>query len=469
MIHKIVALEVFQGAHQVHHPGDAEVFGGPRAGLDRGGTQRGGAAFGQNHAVHAGAVRHAQQGAQVLGVFHAVQRQQEPGVPGGRQRLEEIFDRQKLLRADHGDNPLVGGGAGQFRQLLPRFLAHPDAGLAALGDQAGQAIVLALAGHHHVVKTAPPGPQGLLDRMNPVEDFHSHSVEGPRVASKEPGLARVHPDLQPATWIDVAAKTWNRLEFPMARVQAQNVSRRAWSRPGIALRWVIARVPFDPAEVWPVRRGRRVRGEINGFAFRTALFPEAGGKKYVLLVNKKMQAGADAKAGDNVRSGWSPIWRSAKPPLPAELAKALKADRGAAAVLRGMNPSMRRDVGRWVGEPKSTESRTKRAEQAAEWLLLAMEGERETPPILRVAFQRQPAAREGWEAHDAGPPAQSPAFDLSLPVGGSAGEAVPGARSKMRLKLAKRLSSGRKIRRIVTKSLHFSRLLDTDLSSNRTR
>ena len=56
---------------------------------------------------------------QVLGVFHAVECQQEAGVPGGRQRLEEVFDSQELLRADHGDNALVGGGAGKLGQLVP--------------------------------------------------------------------------------------------------------------------------------------------------------------------------------------------------------------------------------------------------------------------------------------------------------------------------------------------------------------
>jgi len=167
---------------------------------------------------------------------------------------------------------------------------------------------------------------------------------------------------------------------------------------GDALRWVIARVPFDPAEVWAVRRGRRVRGEINGFAFRTALFPEAGGKKHVLLVNKKMQAGAGAKAGDAVRIRLEPDLEEREAAVPAELDKALKADRALRRYFEEMKPSSRREVGRWVGEPKSTDSRMKRAEQVAEWLLLAMEGERETPPILRVAFQRHPVAREGWEA-----------------------------------------------------------------------
>ena len=167
---------------------------------------------------------------------------------------------------------------------------------------------------------------------------------------------------------------------------------------GDALRWVIARVPFDPAEVWPVRRGRRVRGEINGFGFRTALFPEAGGKKYVLLVNKKMQAGAGARVGNTVQIRLEPDLEEREAMLPAELTKVLKSDRALRRFYDDMKPSMRRDIGRFVGEPKSAESRTRRAEEVAEWFLLAMEGEQETPPILRVAFQRQPAARQGWEA-----------------------------------------------------------------------
>ncbi len=39
------------------------------------------------------------------------------------------------------------------------------------------------------------------------------------------------------------------------------------------LRWIVARVPFDAAKVWPQRRGMRVRGTIEGYAFQTALVP----------------------------------------------------------------------------------------------------------------------------------------------------------------------------------------------------
>jgi uncharacterized protein YdeI (YjbR/CyaY-like superfamily) len=167
---------------------------------------------------------------------------------------------------------------------------------------------------------------------------------------------------------------------------------------GEGLNWVIARVPFDPAEAWPVRNGRRVRGDINGFAFRTSLFPQAGGKKHVVLVNKKMQAGARAKAGDTVRIRLEPDMEERETPVPAELAKSLKAERGLRRYYDALNPSMRREIGRYVSEPKGAETRIKRAEQIAEGLYFAMEGENDPPPILRAAFQRQPAARLGWEA-----------------------------------------------------------------------
>jgi len=39
----------------------------------------------------------------------------------------------------------------------------------------------------------------------------------------------------------------------------------------------------------------------------------------------------------------------------------------------------------------------KRAEAMAESLMLAMEGEIEPPPLLRVAFQQQPEAQRGWD------------------------------------------------------------------------
>jgi len=178
------------------------------------------------------------------------------------------------------------------------------------------------------------------------------------------------------------------------------------------LRWVIARVPFDPAKAWPVRRGLRVRGEIlsaksrgesvkgkgEGFAFRTSLFPDPRGEGYILLVNKKMQAGAGAAVGSQVRIRLEPDLEERAVVIPPELTRALKGDRRLPKWFAGLSDSMRREIGKWIDEPKSPATREKRAEMMAERLLLTQEGETEPPPILQAAFLRQPMARVGWEA-----------------------------------------------------------------------
>jgi uncharacterized protein YdeI (YjbR/CyaY-like superfamily) len=167
---------------------------------------------------------------------------------------------------------------------------------------------------------------------------------------------------------------------------------------GTALNWTIARIPFDVAKAWPVRKGRRVRGEIEGFAFRTTLFPRPGGGEHYLLVNKKMQAGARARAGEEARIWLEPDLDEREILLPEELKRELSSDRGLRKWFDGLSDSMRREIGKWADEPKSAQSKQKRAEKMAERLMQAMEGEQEPPPILKATFQRQPRAREAWFA-----------------------------------------------------------------------
>lgn len=166
---------------------------------------------------------------------------------------------------------------------------------------------------------------------------------------------------------------------------------------GNNLGWTIARIPLDLKKAWPGWAGRRVLGAINGFAFRTSLFPSPQG--YTLLVNNKMQAGAKARRGDTVTLRLQPD-RSPQPdiPVPAELAAELKSDRKLRRWFDALPPSHIKGISAWVAQPKSAEIRLKRAAQMAERLLLTMEGELEPPPILRAAFARQPLAEQGWRA-----------------------------------------------------------------------
>jgi hypothetical protein len=82
---------------------------------------------------------------------------------------------------------------------------------------------------------------------------------------------------------------------------------------GTGLNWTVITVPFDPAKAWPKRQRLRVRGTINGFAFRTSLF-RARDTSYILLVNRKMQKQAGVRQGTWRRLCSSRILRNAHNP-----------------------------------------------------------------------------------------------------------------------------------------------------------
>jgi uncharacterized protein YdeI (YjbR/CyaY-like superfamily) len=93
------------------------------------------------------------------------------------------------------------------------------------------------------------------------------------------------------------------------------------------------------------------------------LFPTRQGTHFI-LVNKRMQRGARAHVGTTVQVQLEPDTEERVVEIPAELKRA---------------------------------TRLRRSEQVAEQLLSAMEAERELPPAIRLAFARNPQAREGWE------------------------------------------------------------------------
>ena len=162
------------------------------------------------------------------------------------------------------------------------------------------------------------------------------------------------------------------------------------------LNWIIVRIPFDAAKAWRLRGQIKVKGEINGFAFRTSLFPTREGWHF-LLINKRMQNGARAVEGSVARFQMELDSEERIVTIPVELKRILSEDRSLRRWYDGLNHSSRSDIAKWTTEPKSAEARVRRAEQIAERLLAVMEAERELPPILQVAFARHPRAREGWD------------------------------------------------------------------------
>lgn len=181
----------------------------------------------------------------------------------------------------------------------------------------------------------------------------------------------------------------------MARAAAKSFEA-VLERDDRRLGWTIARIPFDVCKAWGTKGMLKVKGEINGFGFRTSLFPSGDGR-HMLLVNKRMQAGARAALGGVARFRLEPDTEERTVEIPRELTKELSGERALRRWYDALNYSTRKEITNWINGVKSAEARERRAGQAAERLLATMEAEQELPPFIRMAFARDGRAYEGWK------------------------------------------------------------------------
>ncbi len=163
------------------------------------------------------------------------------------------------------------------------------------------------------------------------------------------------------------------------------------------LNWVVVYLPFDAAQYWGGRGLIKVKGEINDFGFRTSLFPTREGRHF-LLINKRMQKGANVREGGRARFEIEVDVEEREVAIPGELKRLIGQDRSLRRWYDGLNHSTRNDIAKWTTDPKSAAARARRADQMAERLLNVMQAERQLPPVLELAFARNPGARVGWDA-----------------------------------------------------------------------
>jgi uncharacterized protein YdeI (YjbR/CyaY-like superfamily) len=162
------------------------------------------------------------------------------------------------------------------------------------------------------------------------------------------------------------------------------------------LKWVMVRVPFDAGKAWGKRGQVKVRGDINGFAFRTSLFPDGNGG-HRLLVNKQMQRGAKAAPGMSARFRLEPDNAPRVITVPLELHRMLSEERSLRKWFNALNYSLRNELCKRIAQASDPAVRLRRAELLAECLLSAMEAERELPPAIQIALAQNSRAHEGWQ------------------------------------------------------------------------
>lgn len=162
--------------------------------------------------------------------------------------------------------------------------------------------------------------------------------------------------------------------------------------------WTVARIPFDVATAWKKMVRLRVKVEIAGEVFRTSLFADSMHGGHFVLVNKKMQQAAGVKLGGMIDLAVEPDLEEREALVPKELEAILKKEKVLARWYPKLRENMRREIGKNIDAVKGAEARQRRAELWAERLMGTMEGEKELPPVMEVAFRNVPAARKGWEA-----------------------------------------------------------------------
>ena len=167
-------------------------------------------------------------------------------------------------------------------------------------------------------------------------------------------------------------------------------------RSGNQLHWVVIQIPFDVVKIWGVRGQLRVKGDINGFPFRTSLFPSGDGRHF-MIVNKRMQSSGKVRPGMEAQFKLEPDTEQRPVPVVPELDRVLRQSKPLQRFYQSLSLSTRNEIARHISAAKQEETRRRRSEQLAVRLMETMEAEMELPPVIRQVMAREPLAAKGWE------------------------------------------------------------------------
>ncbi|MFL5731883.1 MAG: YdeI/OmpD-associated family protein [Chloroflexia bacterium] len=121
-------------------------------------------------------------------------------------------------------------------------------------------------------------------------------------------------------------------------------------------------IPIDVHAVFGSRARVPVRGTINGFSFRSSLFPYGG--VHYLIVTRAVREGAHVKAGDTVDLV---LERDDEPRIvtpPPDFSQALAANAPARDAWEKMSYSRRKELVNTIEEAKKPETRARRIDKA---------------------------------------------------------------------------------------------------------
>jgi hypothetical protein len=127
-------------------------------------------------------------------------------------------------------------------------------------------------------------------------------------------------------------------------------------------------IPFSVEKAFGSKARVPVRGTINGFPFRSSIFPMGGGNHY-MAVNRALREGAGAKGGDTVSVVMEVDTEPRVVAVPEDFKKALAKNKAAKAAFDKLSHTHRREFVLWIESAKKEETRARRTEKALTMLV----------------------------------------------------------------------------------------------------
>jgi hypothetical protein len=127
--------------------------------------------------------------------------------------------------------------------------------------------------------------------------------------------------------------------------------------------WSEIQIPFSVEREWGSRARVSVSGTMNGFAFRSSIFPDGKGG-HTMMVNKAMMQGGKAAQGDTVAMEMQQDTKPRTIMVPKDFKTALAGNAKASKTFEAFSPSHRRAYVDWITQAKRAETRESRIDSA---------------------------------------------------------------------------------------------------------
>jgi hypothetical protein len=123
--------------------------------------------------------------------------------------------------------------------------------------------------------------------------------------------------------------------------------------------WSCIKIPFNVEQAFGSRARVAVKGTMNGFPFRSSIFPDGSGSHF-MMVNKAMREGANVETGDTVKVTMEPDIKARTITVPKDLKAALSPLPTLNSLFSSLTYSHKKEYVDWITDAKRPETRKAR-------------------------------------------------------------------------------------------------------------